>query len=130
MQKIVLDTDIIIDFTRGASDLIEVLLDQVSYHKLKVFIPSSVVSELIAGQETKSDKELVRLEKLISRFEFVPSNYQISKSAGILLRDNKKLKLGDAIVAATTLYLNAKLATRNKKDFEGISRLKFFKLSP
>lgn len=127
MQKVVLDTDVIIDFTRGASNLIDSLSNQVNEHKLKLFVPSSVVSELIAGQETKGDKELERLEKLISRFEFVLSDYQIAKSTGILLRDYKHLKLGDAIVAATALTLNAKLATRNKKDFEDIKGLKFFK---
>lgn len=38
------------------------------------------------------------------------------------------LYMADALVAATALSLNAKLATRNKKDFEGIKGLKFFKL--
>lgn len=128
MQKLVLDTDVVIDFTRGASDLIDLLLNQVSNHKLKLFIPSSVVSELIAGQETKSAEELAKLERLISRFEFVASDYQIAKMTGILLRDYKTLKLADATIAATALSLNAKLATRNKKDFENIKELKFFKL--
>lgn len=128
MQKIVLDTDIIIDFTRGANDLIDLLLNQLSQHKIKLFIPSSVVSELIAGQETKSDKEMEKLEKLISRFTFTASDYKVARMAGILLRNYGNLKLGDAIVAATTLSLKAKLATRNKKDFEGVKDLKFFKL--
>ena len=127
MQKIVLDTDVIIDFTRGASGLIDFLLSQVSKYKLKLFIPSSVVSELIAGQETKGAAELERLEKLISRFEFAISDYQVSKIAGLLLRDYSKLKMADVIVAATALSLKAKLATRNKKDFEAIVGLKFFK---
>ena len=127
MQKIVLDTDVIIDFTRGSSDLIDYLLSQASEHKLKLFIPSSVVSELIAGQETKGAAELERLEKLISRFEFAISDYQVSKITGLLLRDYSKLKMADAIVAATALSLKAKLATRNKKDFEAIVGLKFFK---
>lgn len=128
MQKVVLDTDIIIDFTRGASNLINSLLIQASEQKLKLFIPSSVVSELIAGQETKSDRELERLEKLISRFEFIPSDYQVAKTTGILLRNYRNLKLADAVVAATALSLNAKIATRNKKDFESIKKLKLFKL--
>ena len=127
MQKVVLDTDVVIDFTRGASDLIDLLLHQVNDHKLKLFVPSSVVSELIAGQETKSVEELAKLERLISKFEFVAADYQISKMTGILLRDYRNLKLADAIVAATALSLNAKLATRNIKDFEGIKELKFFK---
>lgn len=129
MQRVVLDTDVVIDFTRGASDLIELLLNQVRSHKLKLFIPSSVVSELIAGQETKNVEELARLERLISRFEFVASDYQIAKMTGILLRDYKTLKLADATIAATALSLNAKLATRNKKDFQEIKGLKFFKSS-
>lgn len=126
MQRVVLDSDIIIDFTRGASDLIKLLITQVNERKIRLFIPSVVVSELIAGQETKGNKELTRLEKLISRFEFVAADYQISKIVGLLMRDYPRLDLADAIVAATTLSLNAKLATRNTKDFQDIKELKFY----
>lgn len=127
MQKVVLDTDIIIDYTRNASLLFEILLEQYSHKKLKLFIPSVVVAELISGQETKHDARMDELEKLIAKLEFVPLDYNISKAAGMLVRDKKPRALADAVVAATALSLNAKLATRNTKDFEGIQGLKFFK---
>ncbi len=129
MQKIVLDSDIIIDFIREASSLLFALFDQVDEGKTKLFIPSIVVTELIAGRETKTQAGLEKLELLLSRFGFIEMNYDISKATGILMRDHQGLNLADAIVAATTLNLNAKLATRNIKDFDMIKGLKFFKIS-
>lgn len=64
---------------------------------------------------------------MLDLFEFVSSSQEVSKAAGFLVRDYK-VAIGDAIVAATALSLNAKLATRNKKDFEAVKGLKFFKL--
>lgn len=129
MQKVVLDTDIIIDYTRNASLVFEILLEQYSQRRLKLFIPSVVVAELISGQETKYSARMDKLEKLIAKLELIPLDYQIAKIAGILVRDYQPKALADAVIAATALNLNAKLATRNTKDFAGIKDLKFFKIT-
>jgi len=42
-----------------------------------------------------------------------------------LRRVYKKLKLGDAIIAATALAYNFNLVTRNTKDFKNIEGLEF-----
>jgi predicted nucleic acid-binding protein len=39
----------------------------------------------------------------------------------IEIRQQKKIKLGDAIIAATALLNNFTLVTRNQKDFEKIN---------
>jgi predicted nucleic acid-binding protein len=41
----------------------------------------------------------------------------------IAIRQQKKIKLGDAIIAATALVYNYKIVTRNVSDFNGISGL-------
>ena len=97
--------------------------------RLPLFLPSVVVTELMTGQETKATVKSNTLEELFTKLQFIPLDYNLSKEAGILLRDHRQLKLGDAIVAATALSLKAKLATKNKKDFEDIEGLKFFKIS-
>lgn len=128
MQKVVIDADIIIDFTRKASPLLRILFERAAQKEIRLFISSSVVAELMSGRETKAEAKFKELSLLIKKIEFVPLSYDLSVSAGFLVRDINNLKLADAIVAATALSLNAKLATRNKKDFEDIKGLKFFKL--
>lgn len=129
MIRVIADTDIIIDFTRGKNESLQELLNQASQRKINLFIPSVVVAELMTGQETHDKAKLKDLEFLISQLTVVDLGYPLAQQAGFLMRDYKKLKLGDAIIAAITINLDAKLATRNKKDFEDIKGLKFFKLS-
>ena len=63
---------------------------------LKIFIENSVVFEL--------SKEIV--------------------DATILIRKQKKIKIPDAIIAATALVFDLTLLTRNTEDFKGIAGLK------
>ena len=81
----------------------------------------------MAGQETKDQEKLKDLELLLGKLEFAILDYDLSKKTGELLRDYQGLGLGDAIIAATCLSFDARLATRNKRDFESIDGLRFFK---
>lgn len=128
MQKVIIDANIIIDFTRNADLFFETLLHKSAAKQVKLFIPSIVVAELMVGQETKTKEKFEKLEILVNRLKLVQLNYELAKLAGSLVRDYPSLKLADAIVAATALSLNAKLATRNIKDFQDVKGLKFFKL--
>lgn len=127
MQKIVIDSDILIDYLRVASPILDQILEEVKNKKAKVYLPGIVVSEIYSGNDSKIGSKLNIIENLLSLFEFVQANEEISKTAGFLVRDYKTA-IGDAIVAATTLSLNGKLATRNTKDFSNIKGLKFFKV--
>lgn len=129
MQKVVLDTDIVIDFTRGANVVLQDLLTLVSRKKIRLFVPAAVVVELMAGKETLKTDKLRDLRLFLEKLEFVSLDYSLSEKAGFLIRDNQGLGLGDAIIAAMVLNLNAKLATRNTKDFASIKGLKFFKIT-
>ena len=81
----------------------------------------------MAGRETRKAEKLEKLRRFFKKVEFVPLTYYLAEQTGFLLRDQRNLKLADAIVAATCLFLSAKLATRNKKDFASIDGLRFFK---
>lgn len=128
MQRVVVDSDIIIDHFRDHGFLFENILTLALEKKVLVYLPSVVYTEINSGQDTKNDERLVIIESLLSQMKFIGADEEISQKAGFLLRDGKNLKLGDAVVAATCLSLNAKLATRNVKDFSEIRGLKFFKL--
>lgn len=128
MQKVVLDSDIIIDHLREATFTLEQILEQIFQKQMQGYIPSVVITEIYSGQDTKREDRLSLIKRILEKLEFVASSKEISQQAGFLMRDYKTLKLADATIAATSLSLNAKLATRNKKDFENIKGLKFFKL--
>lgn len=129
MQKIVVDSDIIIDHFRRGSNTFDHLVNESADNKIKVYLPGIVYTEINSGQDSKDTHKLNQIEELRSIFEFVPADWEISQKAGFLVRDYPALGTADAIVAATTLVLNAKLVTRNIKDFQGVKGLKFFKLS-
>lgn len=129
MQKVVLDSDIIIDHLREATFTLEQVLEQIFQKQIQAYIPSVVITEIYSGQDTKREDRLSLIKRILEKLEFVASSKEISQQAGFLMRDYRGLKLADAIIAATTLSLDAKLATRNKKDFESIKELKFFKLT-
>lgn len=129
MQKVVIDSDIIIDHFRIGSVIFDSLLEKNMQNKLTVYLPGVVFTEINSGKDSRNPFKLRDIEELPEIFELSLADKTICQKAGFLLRDYPNLNLADAIVAATALSLNAKLATRNKKDFEDIKGLKFFKLT-
>ena len=54
----------------------------------------------------------------------LPLNEATTKQTILLRRNYKKLKLGDAIVAATAIVYNLILVSRNTRDFINIKGLR------
>lgn len=127
MQKVVIDSDVIIDHLRTGSRILDAIMEGLLEKKIRAFIPSIVLTEISAGQDTKDSQKLALIEKLMGRFEFLSADWAISQKSGFLIRDYPNLTLADAIVAATTLVIDGKLATRNLKDFKQVKGLNFFK---
>ena len=73
-----------------------------------------------------SEKEEKSIEDLLSQFNLVPFSREIEDRT-IQLKRQCKIKLPDAIIAATALNKDAVLVTRNISDFQGISGLKIEK---
>ena len=116
MKTIVLDINILIDNIHGFAPWVKKLLKLENY---KQVIPTIVLTEL--GR--------IRSEEYLSLFIKQDLNEEIAKILGAILRHETYpagAGLADLIIAATTLYLNGELATKNKADFYGIPDLKFF----
>lgn len=64
-----------------------------------------------------------RLQTLVNSTGEAPLDDEIIERA-ILLRQEKKMGLGDAIIAATALEYDLPLVTRNEDDFKHIAGLK------
>ncbi len=86
----------------------------------------SVISKVeILGYHKLNSDEKLALTDLLSSMELIyltPSSYEIA----IQLRQQRKLTLGDALIAATCLEKGCSLATSNTGDFTWIDELKVF----
>jgi predicted nucleic acid-binding protein len=116
-QGYLIDTNAIIDYLDSKlPEKSNQLLDDIKFQL-------SVISriELLAWQKA-TDQQL----KILNDFINVSSVFDISEAVilkSIDVRRNYKLKLPDAIIAATALVNNLTLVTRNINDFKAIANL-------
>ena len=76
----------------------------------------------VMGFTNIQPREAAFFERYFSSIQQCPLNEAIILKA-IELRQQKKIKLGDSIIAATALVYNAELYTRNTPDFNWIENL-------
>jgi len=124
MEKIILDTNILIEILKG-NDRIVSFLDE-----FEIFYISSVTKmELFYGAFNK--KELEELNKFMESFYIIEINEHISiKATNLIFKYAKShnLKIPDALIASTALEYNLPLFTLNLKDFryiDGINLIPF-----
>lgn len=124
MIKILVDSDIIIDFLRTGEGSLPKFLEDQRDGKCELYLSSVTVLELFAG---KSSKRIAgKLRELIDGFVVIPVNVEFALFAGELKRDHTlQVMLADLLVGATSVFIGARLATRNKRHFRGISKLRF-----
>lgn len=77
--------------------------------------------EVLGYHRLRADEEIL-LRVLLASFDEYPVNSQTAALA-INLRRQRKMSLGDALIAATCLEHGLKLATRNASDFDWIAGL-------
>lgn len=124
---VVVDTNIIIDHLRlppGSETHFSKIL------KLKpdeIFCISVIsIQELYQGKTSLEFSRENDILKTLAVLEILPYDFTTAKRAGGITRDSKNpIGLADAAIAATAIINNAKLATLNKKDFQGIKALEF-----
>ncbi len=127
MKKVVVDSDIFIDYLRTSKGWLPDLLSLQRSGEIEIYISSITVFELFAGNSSKKDE--AKILQLISGFKIVTFDEKLAKFAGELTRDWKLSQpLADFIIASTAVYIEAQVATRNEDHFKGIPRLKFFTL--
>ena len=127
MRTVVLDTNILIDNVHGFAPWVDTLLKSLQAYRL--VIPTIVIAEYLTAKEVEQTSERAKTEEYLSLFFKQDLTEDIAKILGTLLRRKtypKGAGLADLIIAATAIFLNAKLATNNKTDFKNIPNLKFF----
>lgn len=121
-QKLLIDTDILIDVSRGIPDAINRL--QSAANNSILAISTITQMELIVGCRNKT--ELQNLEKFLRYYAIVKVNESISEKAIELLslyRLSHGLLIPDGLIAATAIVVNAPLLSKNQKDYRFISEL-------
>jgi len=122
----VLDSNIIIAYLAGE----EKVVTQLSKWKedRQLMLLSAVVEAEVLGYSEYSDRE----RQLVARFladEFVPMVCdRIIARRAATLRGTVRIKLPDAIIAATALVVGTPLVTRNIKDFKNVPDLQIISL--
>ncbi len=119
-QRYLIDSNVIIDYTAfqlplPGSDFVEDIFNT-------DFLISVAVKIEVLGYNDLHEK-MSLLEEFINTAVVLPLDESVTKQAITLRRNYKKLKLGDAIIAATALVHNLTIVTRNTSDFSQIKSL-------
>lgn len=123
MSLVLVDTDILVDASRGEAAAIEYLAMEEA--RGAVSISAVTRMELFIGCRDKV--ELRATERFLNRFATLPLNEAISRLAVKLVSDyhlSHNMRIPDALIAATALTAGLPLATKNQKHFKFIPGLK------
>lgn len=125
MEKVVVDTDVVIDFLRINSGLFLELLELQKKRELELYLSSITLMELFAGEMETS--ESTELAKLLVNLKIVSFDQELAEYTGKIKRGKRlQVHFADFIIGATSLYLDAKLATRNRSHFKEIGKIRFY----
>jgi predicted nucleic acid-binding protein len=98
------------------------MLDESIIKDEPIVYPSILSIELMGYSEIRSIEEQ-RIRELLSTITEIPLTSAIIERS-ILLRQDRRMSLGDAIVAATALENDCELWTANIDDFKHIDGLR------
>lgn len=127
MNTIVIDTNILIDSAHGFAPWVRSLVDE--SEKYLVIVPTIVIAEYLSALENDLKGYSDRSKEFLQLFKIQDLTLDIAEVLSTILRRKTYLagvSMADLIIAATTLRLDGKLATRNKKHFSKIPHLRFF----
>lgn len=120
-KNIIIDTDIVIDFLRGAKQA-------VSHFKIAsefICFSAITVAEIYVG--AKGKEEEVEVERLFSIFPVIAITNEIARKAGKLVnqyRPSHSVEIPDAFIAATCIISGSELHTLNIKHYPMFKGLK------
>jgi predicted nucleic acid-binding protein len=112
-----LDSNILIYGANGANPGLDAILDRTD------LAAASVTRIETIGFHRLSEIERVWLETTFDRMKILPLDDAVAARA-IALRQERRMGLADAIIAATALVHNLPLVTRNEEDFEHVTGLR------
>ncbi len=126
MIRVLVDTDVLIDYSKGHDQQLESLLEKQDNNELGLWINPAIIAEFFTDIHLKNKSMFSKAMEFISLFRVAEINKKIGLLAGEFLREEKTNFLGDALIAATCISERFLLATGNKKHFSKIIGLEFY----
>jgi predicted nucleic acid-binding protein len=125
MTKVMVDTNILIDYTNGYKNDLAKLFTQVDKSEIKLLINPVIVAEYLADKKLKIASAKKIANEFLNLFSCTNITKKIGELTGQIIRTHSDLAWRDAMIAACCLVENCQLATRNKRHFLKIPGLKF-----
>jgi hypothetical protein len=108
------DTNILIYYLEGRQEAVDFL----SRNRGSLAISSIAWMEVLSYPFTPEEESIVR--SFLNEFSLIDITMPVMELA-VSVRKQKKIKLPDAIIAASSMHHSMTLVTRNTKDFKGLS---------
>ena len=119
------DTNAIIYYIKN-DDVAVRQLDSIFERNTWLYV--STISEIeLFGFREITNNETIEIEKFLSAVIIVPLDSPIARIASKLHKEFG-LKIPDSAIAATALYTNTTLVTRNVRDFKKVAGLNILKI--
>lgn len=120
-MKFLFDTNIFLSYLAG-QDSVKHLFQRKFLECNEVITSRIVRIELLSFEKLTSSEESI-IQEMLDQFFLVPITVEIEDLA-ISLRRKYKLKIPDAIIAATAYHTSSILMTADVKDFKKLSEIK------
>lgn len=120
-----LDTSTIIYFLTNKESVVNTI-DKIFKESIFVYVPTIVRAELLSKSNLSDSEENSIKLFLKNTTKIILDDYIADLSAYV--RREYKLKLPDAIIAATTIATGSVLVTGNERDFKKVKELKIIKV--
>ena len=126
MKKVLVDTNILIDFVNGYNKALSQLFSLQEKGKIQLLVNPVIVSEFYTDKKLHRRELRQKTDEFFSLFKVFEIDQLSGLICGDLLRTKQTFFLGDGLVAATCLRFDCWLATNNFKDFKKVKDLKFY----
>jgi toxin FitB len=110
VADLLMDTDVFVDHLRGVAEL--------KTGRNRIHYSVITRAELFAGNSASN-----LTVRLLAPFREIPVDRAVAERAGRIRRETR-IRLPDALIAATALERNLTLTTRNTRDFEAVPGLR------
>lgn len=113
-DRLILDTDVLIDYLRGNDNAVRFLENL----QEQICVSVITVAELYAGTRNKKEQRVI--EKFLSAFAVLPIDQVIAVNGGLFRKQygpSHGVGLADALIAATAESCQARLVTLNQRHF-------------
>jgi predicted nucleic acid-binding protein len=115
-----IDTNILIYHTTGSKESSDILNNAITQQSFNISIITKIE---FLGWDKHTVDGFEKCKKLIESATIYSLGHDIAEKA-IQIKKEKKIKLADAVIAATAILNNLVLVTRNTDDFKEVLELK------